>query len=300
MSFSSIIWWIALIVIVIIVIYILYSIPRTCYGYLCSSLGISSSRLIWGILGVILFIAFIILIAYAPEDYKAKISNDAQNYIKSLSNQENSGNYLNNNSQYSDKSNYWETNDDTFDSQYSEDPMDDWSFSDDRTSDNRLTSYNFNPLYDPYKARAPYTVKILNKNLENISAGEKACRYAAEKIFGKPFPSVHISWLKNPKTKRSLEIDCYNDDLKIGIEYHGEQHYKKDHYFHRRNNKSSKRDDSYERSVERDEAKLDLCDTYGVYLITIPYKTSLSEIENLIRYYMPQKRLKRLQQGLTE
>lgn len=47
-------------------------------------------------------------------------------------------------------------------------------------------------------------------------------------IFGKARIKVNYKpkWLKNPKTNNRLEIDIFIPQLKIGIEYNGEQHYK--------------------------------------------------------------------------
>ena len=44
---------------------------------------------------------------------------------------------------------------------------------------------------------------------------EKECRRVLETLFEAPFPSIRPDWLKYPKTKRNLEIDCANMDLGI-------------------------------------------------------------------------------------
>ena len=49
---------------------------------------------------------------------------------------------------------------------------------------------------------------------------ETACREAIEKITGKLFPKI------KPKFLEGLEYDMYNEDMKIAIEYDGEQHTK--------------------------------------------------------------------------
>lgn len=123
--------------------------------------------------------------------------------------------------------------------------------------------------------------------------GEEICARAVEEIFGVPFPTVRPNWLKNPKTGRNMEIDCYNDDLKIGVEYHGRQHYERVKRFH-------KTEEEFESQIYRDNLKLDLCDANGVYLITVPYTVPFGQIKDYIIQYLPHNRQKRLDQGLTE
>jgi hypothetical protein len=120
------------------------------------------------------------------------------------------------------------------------------------------------------------------------SLGERECRKVMEKIYGVPFPNVRPSWLINDKTGRRLELDCYNEDLKLAVEYNGAQHYISDHYYNK----------SYEQFVEqvyRDELKVDLCDEHGVYLITVPYNVEVKDIESYIRYYLPEAVLARME-----
>ncbi|MFX0101879.1 MAG: hypothetical protein ACFFCS_20105, partial [Candidatus Hodarchaeota archaeon] len=57
---------------------------------------------------------------------------------------------------------------------------------------------------------------------------EESCREIVETIIGKPFPKAYkgkIPWLVNEKN-RPLEIDIYNEKLKLGFEVNGPQHYK--------------------------------------------------------------------------
>lgn len=112
--------------------------------------------------------------------------------------------------------------------------------------------------------------------------GEKLCKEAAEKIYGVTFHrSVWPDWLRNPETGRAMELDLYNEDLQIAIEYNGIQHYKYTPYFHR----NGIRD--FESQVRRDQHKLDICDKKGVYVITVPYYVPDNKIEDWIRYYDP-------------
>ena len=48
---------------------------------------------------------------------------------------------------------------------------------------------------------------------------EAQVREIVENIFSKPFPSVRPKWLVNPDTGYVMELDCYNDELKLAFEY---------------------------------------------------------------------------------
>jgi hypothetical protein len=88
--------------------------------------------------------------------------------------------------------------------------------------------------------------------------------------------------LVNPETNRNLELDCYNDELKIGLEYNGAQHYVYPNAFH----KSEK---EFISQVRRDEYKHRQCDKRGVYLITVPYDVTVKQMEAYIRERLPDK-----------
>ena len=47
------------------------------------------------------------------------------------------------------------------------------------------------------------------------------------------FPSVHPQLLLNHKTGKIMEIDLYNHNLNLAIEYQGQQHYKFIPHFHK-------------------------------------------------------------------
>lgn len=108
------------------------------------------------------------------------------------------------------------------------------------------------------------------------SKGELLCKQAIEEIYGKPFYCVRPNFLKNPETKRNLEIDLYNDELKIGVEYNSEQHYVFPNYFH-------KTHEEFINQVRRDQFKVEQCDANGVYLISVPYNVPLT-LEDIKKY----------------
>jgi len=135
-------------------------------------------------------------------------------------------------------------------------------------------------------------VAEINQKKLFFSKGEEECIRAANEIFGCEFKKIRPNWLVNPKTGRKMELDGYNQDLKIAIEYNGKQHYVFPNGFH-------KTIEEFEKQKERDLLKLDLCDKNGVYLITVPYTIELKFISKYIEYYHPKNRSQRLKNGQT-
>ena len=124
--------------------------------------------------------------------------------------------------------------------------------------------------------KPPMRVRRFGSNRE----GE--CCTALEDIYGVPFDTVRPAWLRNPKTGKNLELDCYNDKLKIGLEHQGEHHYKFPNYFH-------KTKEEWIKQVQYDQYKRQRCDEEGVYLITVPYDVPIHEIRDYIEFYLPER-----------
>jgi hypothetical protein len=135
-------------------------------------------------------------------------------------------------------------------------------------------------LYHKLSGLLPTDDIIVQHYYHFESKKERKCREILEKIYNKPFIRVRPNFLKNPKTGHNLEIDCYNDELKIGLEYCGIQHYKYPNFIH----KSRK---EFEDLVERDRIKDILCKHYGVYLIRVPYNIPDDQLESYIRSKLP-------------
>ena len=114
------------------------------------------------------------------------------------------------------------------------------------------------------------------KGILRESSGEIECRRVAEMMTGKPFPKKRPDFLKNPVTSHNLEIDCFCEELKLGIEYNGKQHYKYTPYFH-----SSK--DAFYNTRYRDEMKARLCKENGIKLIIVPYTVKVGDIEEYLK-----------------
>ena len=114
-------------------------------------------------------------------------------------------------------------------------------------------------------------------NDKKESRGEAECRRILQKLFGVPFISQRPDFLRNPVTGGTfnLELDCYNSDLKLAVEYNGIQHYKYTPYFHRNY-------DHFTNQKYRDDMKRRMCRENGVYLIEVPYTVKIPDIEEFI------------------
>lgn len=96
---------------------------------------------------------------------------------------------------------------------------------------------------------------------------ESYCRIILSTLTGYKFVSIRPNWLKNPYTGKNLELDCYNDDLRLALEYNGKQHYEHVKSFHRSI-------DDFEMQIYRDNVKKALCKYNNVILIIVPYTIS--------------------------
>ena len=108
---------------------------------------------------------------------------------------------------------------------------------------------------------------------KDMSKGERLCKRVIERISKRSFTKVRPNILVNPKTNRNLELDLYNDTLKIAVEYNGIQHYEYTKRFH-------KTYGDFRRQQERDALKKQLCKDHGVFLIVVTY--NCSEVYNFI------------------
>ncbi len=155
-------------------------------------------------------------------------------------------------------------------------------------NNNNNTSLNLIPLI-PLKPVPPYDPsKVPVKKPKKCSKGEQMCRQVVEEIYNKPFPCVRPNFLKNPETKRNLELDCYNEGLKIAVERNGIQHYVWPNF-------TGQSKEEFIKQLRRDKFKIEICDRNGIYLITVPYTVEIKDIEKYIRYYLPENYHQRLE-----
>lgn len=137
------------------------------------------------------------------------------------------------------------------------------------------TSYQTSEQNLPINARfSPPTFEhVFSKNRSQFkSESEMICCEVFEEIV-KDNVQVNIrpKFLKNPKTKRNLELDCYYEKkigdklVRIGLDYQGSYHYIFVNKFHKNGLESLKE------VKERDKLKKELCAKEGVILIIVPY-----------------------------
>lgn len=149
----------------------------------------------------------------------------------------------------------------------------------------KLISTTFENCYDKltwecaygHRWEIGYTVIKHNKRWCpkcRISYGENISREVLETIFNKPFPITKPEWLINPETQRTLELDGYNEELKLAFEYNGVQHYE--------NNIYSKTKNQLETQLNRDNIKKQICEKKGIKIITIPHTIKNENIKNYI------------------
>lgn len=124
----------------------------------------------------------------------------------------------------------------------------------------------------------------LKKNIPKTSKGELECKRVLQKLFKRPFDKIRPDFLRNPVTgnRHNLEIDCYNEELKLGVEYSGIQHYKHTPFMHK--NKEAFYNQKY-----RDELKKYMCKEHGITLIEVPYNIHIDDIEKFLYHKLISK-----------
>jgi hypothetical protein len=105
--------------------------------------------------------------------------------------------------------------------------------------------------------RRKHIVKDLDKYPRSKS--EKLIIDILENITAKKFPTVRPAWLVYNGSQ--LELDGYNEELKLAIEFSGPQHVKW--------TPGAEPYEKYYERIMRDVAKRDLCDREGVILIVV-------------------------------
>ena len=110
-----------------------------------------------------------------------------------------------------------------------------------------------------------------------FSKGETECRRVLEQMFQKPFTSQRPDFLRNPVTggNFNLELDCFNQELGLAVEYNGIQHYKYIPHFHRNH-------EHFMNQKYRDDMKRRLCKENRVTLIEVPYTIKIPDIYSFI------------------
>jgi len=129
---------------------------------------------------------------------------------------------------------------------------------------------DFNPSRFRNEVSDPEGASIVSS-----SKGEIICKQVVEKILNKPFIKIRLDSFKNNVTKRNLELDLYNEELKLGVEYSGRQHYEFVPHFH-------KNYEAFLNQQYRDYMKEIKCKENGIRLIVVPYTIKHDDIENFL------------------
>ena len=122
-----------------------------------------------------------------------------------------------------------------------------------------------------------------NRRKRKLNKHEEECRRIFQDIFGVRFRSVRPKWLKNPVTKKNLELDGYNPSIStskgngLAFEYDGRQHSKYTPHFHQAG------PDEFEYQVVKDTWKDQKCKERGVMLIRVPHFVAFQDIERYIK-----------------
>lgn len=123
-----------------------------------------------------------------------------------------------------------------------------------------------------------HTFQITPNNLKalkwcphcKINLGELIAISALEHIFQLLFKKVRPDWLVN-NLGNSLELDAFNEILKLAVEYNGIQHYKWILHFYRTKEEFDQRQDD-------DLSKINKCKEKNINLIVIPYTIKFTQI----------------------
>jgi len=121
-----------------------------------------------------------------------------------------------------------------------------------------------------------FPASIFAKPRKRESAGETECRRVMESLFHKPFPNKRPDFMKNSITGANLELDCFNEELRLAVEYHGRQHYEYIPRFHPHGKQS------FYNQKYRDKETKELCAKHGIHLIEVPYKVPVQNIRGFL------------------
>jgi len=133
------------------------------------------------------------------------------------------------------------------------------------------------PIRSGDSRRNKYTKK------KGESKGESECRRVLKYLTGRDFIKSRPDFLRNHVTggTHNLELDCYNSELGLAVEYSGIQHYKYVPHFHK--NKEAFLNQKY-----RDDMKRRGCRDNGIVLIEVPYTVKIEKIYEFLRRKLTQ------------
>ena len=104
---------------------------------------------------------------------------------------------------------------------------------------------------------------------------ENECRRILQRLFQRPFPKIRPSFLRNPHTGRNLELDMYNQDIALALEYDGVFHTR----FHPRFHQTVA---DFEYQKVKDQLKDAMCKQNAITLIRVPHTVPFCGLEKYI------------------
>jgi hypothetical protein len=113
---------------------------------------------------------------------------------------------------------------------------------------------------------------------DTASHAENCFREALEQALGYAMPKVRPAWLCNPKTGCPMELDFFDADRSIAIEYDGPHHYEYPNKYH-------KTKQEFHNQQERDKNKERLCKDHGICLIRVKaVGDTFKEVSDAIKF----------------
>ena len=100
---------------------------------------------------------------------------------------------------------------------------------------------------------------------------ERLCRHYFQTLLGYNFQT------KRPNFLKGLEYDGWSKEIKLAFEYQGILHYEYVEYFH-------KTEDKFRKLQERDKLKVKLSKENNIILITVPYRYSYKNPDEMEKY----------------
>lgn len=100
--------------------------------------------------------------------------------------------------------------------------------------------------------------KIRLRRRKGFNKVETLCKKELESIFNKIFIKCRPKWLQ------SLELDLYNEELSVALEYQGLQHYIYPNHLHHNI-------EEFKQQIKRDKLKRKLCKKNKIILLEIPF-----------------------------
>lgn len=116
------------------------------------------------------------------------------------------------------------------------------------------------------------------------SRHEIRCNEILEEYYGRSFAPIWHPQIIND-TGYLLELDCFNEELQLALEYNGIQHYQWPNY-------TGMSEMDFKLLVKRDAYKKKRCAELGIYLIVVPHWVEYHHLRKYIHERLPENRVR--------